>query len=244
MNSESGGIAPRFDPSDEQIQQSPLVYIRTDFDVRSLEQKQWAEFADYGGTPVPAMIRKTLLDSFFESAGTRLPENLVSVVTEDRPPRASPLFPAFFVDLIPIYDYLRATVSDEVVGAIVAKALSLTAGKLRLWFASKGLPESAMRDQFSGATLEALCENYVRTSSPSIGALTIFRDLFNTKLESGYWFAADPNKPMGWHIIIRSSECTFDFMVDKDADVIQLEIEEAGVRRAVSGVSIRDPGFR
>lgn len=230
-----------FAPTDRQLSDAPLVYIRTAFDVRSVSEDTWGRFADYGATPIPKLFHDSLYLSLDELIRDRLPLDYIEVMLEDRPPRASPLFPAFFVDLTDVLNYLRTIVPNEVVGALIAAGLAGAQRRLQTWIKSERLPAGTFHNTYSVEILELLCENYVRVKRHPRARLSVGRDSFNTRIEGGYSSPIDPATPMGWKIQVRSNVTSFEFIVDSTAKVLRLEFREAGKSSMIWGADLLTP---
>jgi len=235
------GFGEDLAPTDEQLSDSPLIYIRTEFDVHMLGEDIWSKFADYGSTPTPRLFKSLVYASFADLTEPVLPEEYVQVVIEDRPPRADPLFPSYFVDLTGVLGYLRTTVPDELVGALMAAGIEATRRKIRDWLSSEDLPEGAFYNTYSPKTLETLCLNYVKTKRHPRARLVVKREMFNTKFESGYHYPIDPQQPMGWTIQVISASTRFIFVIDSNATIISLEFHEAGNISTIHDADLRAP---
>lgn len=228
-------------PTDTQLNTALLVYVSVNIDPHRIPQKEWEGYADYRGNPLPGAFRNGLRENIERLAGTTLPNNAIEVVLEDRPPRSDGLFPSYFVDLSDAIIYLRQTVPSEVVSALVGMAVQALVTEVRSKLPGKKLPDGALNESFSPATLELLCVNYAMLDKQPGEPYTVEREPFNTKFEGGYHFAVDDTLPMGWRISVGLPDQTHQFIVDAAAHVVQLNITKGDESHQVSNASLMDP---
>lgn len=241
VEQDASDVDANFAPTDGQLDFAPLVYIRTNIDVNSVHEEVWGKFADYGASPIPEMFRELLYSSFVESADSRLPRSYFNVVIEDRPPREDALFPVFYVDLSAVLAFLRTTIPEAVVDALIAHGLISTWRKLQSWTASEQLPSKSFYNNYNAKTLELLCLNYVRLKRHPRARLSVKSERFNTRTEYGYEFPIDPEVPMGWKVEVRSRVTSFAFVVDSDATIRSLTYREAGETSKIHNADLRSP---
>jgi hypothetical protein len=228
-------------PSDEQISQSPLVYLNVSLEPQRVPEQVWAPFADYGHNPLPQAFEEALRETIESHTGTTLPDGSIVVRLVDRPPRADDLFPTYFVDLSQIIEFFRETFPLEVISALIDMAVQSLVIGVRSRLPGKQLPEGGLSEQFSPAVLELLCVNYAMRDRSPEEPYTLKRVPFNTRFDSGYQYPVDDSYPMGWQITVEFQDESLEFTVDAHAKVIGLTITRDHESVPVLGVNLPDP---
>lgn len=228
-------------PSDGQLTNDPLVFMSVSEVLYTAESADWEGYSDYRGNPLPSAFRNALHAELEEQSGTPIPIDSLDVVLVDRPPRADGLFPTYFIDLAPVLEYLRTTVPDHLIGAIVVKALEALAPSVRQRFPGKSLPNDALRQQFSPKVLELLCSNYAKTDMGTDEQPKTGRTRFNTRSTGGYDMPIDDSLPMGWIVTVDFAEQRYMFTVDNRANIIGLLVTRGDSSRPITDANLLAP---
>lgn len=89
--------------------------------------------------------------------------------------------------------------------------------------------------------LDLLCDNFVRIQRPEEEITEISHRPYNSRTEAGYTFPVNPKLPVGWMITVHLKKEQFEFTVDGNADIHNLEIIQDGNRFTMENASLKSP---
>lgn len=238
MNDNSGF---RTAPTDEQIRDSILFIVGFQADVHRLEPADWERFADRSSDPVPGTFEDALLQTLAELGIQTSAESQPRVEVEDRPPRATPLFARYFVDLTALASQLVSDFGVQVASGVFISLIFNVGSKMKPLIGGGGDDRLQIREYFNVNTMEVLCENFVRIHRPNAPISGIAHRAFNTRYEGGYTTRVSPELPMGWIITVDLKDEQFEFTVDGNANIHKLEIIQNSERFTMENASLKSP---
>jgi hypothetical protein len=228
-------------PTDQQIERSPLLTVGVSADVRALNPSEWSAFADRRTNPVPEAFREAIAGSLDDLLGQSRLTALVSIEEVDRPPRASPLFAQYFIDLSELLSDLADVLPREVLSGLVGVLINRNVLRMEATIFPSRKEGLSLQASYSPVTLELLCENFVHVHRPGAAITHIDRKPYNTRVEYGYTYPVDESQPTGWIITVTADEDHFEFTVDGNAHVLRLDVLRNGQRLTVENPSIVSP---